>query len=77
MYFCLIKSCEQKQHVAGLDMLCLHCVMHALCKVSLKSPTYHTAYRIVLNSRPGVYFLPEVLDPALIRDRRLIETGVK
>ena len=23
-------------------------------------------YRIVLNSRPGVYFLPEVLDPALI-----------
>ena len=27
--------------------------------------------------RPGVYFLPEVLDLALIRDRRLIETGVK
>ena len=35
------------------------------------------AYRIVLNSGPGVYFLPEVLDPVLIRDWRLIETGVK
>ena len=39
--------------------------------------TYVHTYRIVLNSGPGVYFLPEVLDPALIRDRRLIETGVK
>ena len=38
---------------------------------------YICVYRIVLNSGPGVYFLPEVLDPALIRDRRLIETGVK
>ena len=35
-----------------------------------------TDYRIVLNSRPGVYFLPEVLDPALIRDWRLIEAGI-
>ena len=33
-------------------------------------------YRIVLNRRLGVYFLPEVLEPVLIRDWRLIETGV-
>ena len=34
-------------------------------------------YRIVLNSRPGVYFLLEVLDLTLILDWRLIETSVK
>ena len=31
----------------------------------------HSIYHIVLNSRPGIYFLPEVLDPAWIRDRQL------
>ena len=48
-----------------------------LTKSRLNCPMSGQKYRIVLNSRPGVYFLPEVLDPALIRDRRLIETGVK
>ena len=33
-------------------------------------------YHIVSNNRPGVYFFREILGPALIREQRLIETGV-
>ena len=49
----------------------------ALLGIVILMCMHNHIYRIVLNSRPGVYSLPEVLDPALIRDRRLIETGVK
>ena len=33
-------------------------------------------YRISLNRRPGIYFLPESADPAIKRGRRLNGAGV-
>ena len=42
-------------------MTYLFAIMHGLCNV----------YRIVLNSRPGIYFFPEVLDPALNKENLL------
>ena len=53
------------------------CAKSRVATVRVHYTYMHTVYRIVLNSGPGVYFLPEVLDPALIRDRRLIKTDVK
>ena len=56
----------------------IDCAGQSIMSMDCPNPYFaHNIYRIVLNSGPGVYFLPEVLDPALIRDRRLIETGVK
>ena len=48
------------------------CLLHS-CFCNLFCAACIHMYRIVLNSRLGVYFLPEVLDPALIRDRRFIQ----
>ena len=67
---------SDREEVSLPIFLCIGRAQRA-CKLTSEINVHVCVYRIVLNSRPGVYFLPEVLDPALIRDRRLIETGVK
>ena len=47
-----------------------------LSEVTLLSTNHKCTYRIASNCRPGIYFFREILDPVLIRDRRLMQTSI-